>query len=117
MRGVSMRADVVTRIAIIPLGFALGGCALFPDEVTVEVHNRTDAAIVVRDAGWRLIDEGHAMRAGGTCHVLVTVWAYDADVEVEADGLRREYDLDIAPFEWWEDLHVHEDDFAPTGGG
>jgi len=105
-------------VALIPLGCVLGGCGFEPEYAWVEVHNHTDITVIARDADrydydseWTVIP-AHSKRTVG-----IDVDFYDADIEVDAGGARREYDLDFSPFEFREDLHVREADFSPASNG
>lgn len=105
-------------VVILPFVFLLGGCGFEPEYAWVDVHNHSDGAVVARDLCWD--DWGGdqvSVPAHGVRTLEVEVYWYDGDVEIDAGNARREYDLDFAPFEYVEDLHVSGADFAPAGNG
>jgi len=106
------------RLALIPLAGLLSGCGLGLSDGVVEVHNHTDATITVRDALWHdSWDDATHIRAHASKVIAVEVWNFDADLEVEAEGRYRLYDIDYWPYEYWEVLHVRDADFPPSGSG
>ena len=107
-------------VVSLPLGVLLSGCGFKPEYAWVEVHNHTDGAVVARDPCWD--DWGGdqvTVPAQGVRTLEVEVHWYDADIEIDAGHAQREYDLDFAPFDSVEDLHVDVGaaDFAPAGNG
>ena len=110
---------VCRALVLLPLLGALSGCVWSSDAVWVKVHNHTDVTIQARDATCWGGDVADEIPIGPDRAELIAVgvfW-YDADVEIEAAGEWRVFDLDISPFDYHETLHVYPADFAPFGNG
>ena len=120
-----MTTPGIRRSLLIPLGLLLGGCSLEPETAWVDVHNHTDSELMARDTDWKEYDgcrhdergKPVTIPARSARWVVIDVDLYDGDIEITGDHGRRVYDLDFAPYEYREVIHIRDGDIAPAGNG